>query len=80
MELACESSFGWALRMELQCYGHGARPMAVGAGRYPRNVRPIQAVTPVCMLGSSTHVLVCSQVLSQSCLRDCLRARLVLFN
>lgn len=53
MELACESSFGWAQRMELQCYGSGARPMGEGTGRYPRNVRPLQAVTSVCMLGSA---------------------------
>lgn len=52
MELACESSFGWAQRMELQCYDNGARPMGAGSGRYPRNVGPIQAVTSVCMLGS----------------------------
>lgn len=53
MELACESSFGWALRMELQCYGNGNGPMAAGTGRYPRNARPLQAVTSVCMLGSA---------------------------
>lgn len=53
MELACESSFGWALRMELQCYGSGKRPIVAPAGRYPRNARPLQAVTSVCMLGSA---------------------------
>lgn len=39
--------------MEFQCYGIAVGPMAVGSVRYPRNVRPFQAVTSVCMLGSA---------------------------
>jgi hypothetical protein len=42
---------------ELQCYGTGARPMAVAAGRYPRNVCPIQAVASAYIPWMSINIL-----------------------